>query len=168
MKRHTSLIPLSHEHQHGLALTVMIARKLKPPEELRDQVAAMWDTEFENHFRVEEQFVFPAVRDRIKDRSLVETLVAQHRALERFVELVKTADEEDLPGVLDALGELLTRHIRTEERQLFEQAQSALSEDELQALGESVERESRRACPTAKPLTTQGQQPRIKTDPQRP
>ena len=142
MKRHPSLIPLSHEHQHGLALAVMIDRRSKPDAELARDVSAAWESELANHFRVEEEYVFP-----LADQELVGRLLTQHRELEAMVRDVAAAGDDDRRARLEAFSKRLNEHIRIEERQLFEQMQESLTAEQLEELGVVVERESRRACP---------------------
>ncbi len=147
MKRHSSLIPLSHEHQHGLALAVLIERRSLPDGELAAKVAAMWESELKKHFRVEEEILFPAALGRIEDAGVIEELKSQHGELRRLVESVKLAEVGALRGRLEAFGGLLSRHIRTEERVLFEQAQAALGEDEMEALGAALREQGGQVCP---------------------
>jgi len=133
MKRHASLIPLSHDHQHGLALAVMIDRRLRPDEELARKVAAMWEGELRDHFAIEERDVFPLASG---ERELVERLVGEHRELERLVGEIAAA--EDPRAKLEEFGKLLSTHIRSEERRLFEAMQAALSEEEMVELGRKI------------------------------
>ena len=85
MQRDPSLIPLSHQHQHGLALTVLIDRGLKNQPtrekalELAGKVARMADAELLGHFQVEEEVLFPAVRPHlvIEERQLFQEIQAK-------------------------------------------------------------------------------------------
>ena len=61
---------------------------------------------------------------------------------------VDSAGAGVLEDTLQAFGKALSGHIRVEERVLFEQVQAALDEAELEALGDIVERETRRSCPS--------------------
>jgi len=67
MLRHSSLIPLSHEHQHGLALCVLTERALNAdpsPENVAAQARAIveqFEGELQNHFHIEEEILFPAL-----------------------------------------------------------------------------------------------------------
>ena len=133
MKRHPSLIPLSHDHQRGLALAVMIERRSRPDEELAGKARAMWDGELRDHFGIEERDVFPLA---VGEEELTEQLIAEHRELERMVGELAAAD--DLRQELEELGRLLSAHIRSEERRLFEAMQTALSEEEMAELGRRI------------------------------
>ena len=150
MLRDPSLHPLSHQHQHGLALSVIIRRTLdreeseKTRRELAAKVKAAWELELEGHFAVEEQTLFPAVKGRIEEPLLVDRLVAEHREMESMVREIVANPEAPR---LRAFAKLLNDHIRSEERQLFEQVQGHLNAEELAALGRRLEGRLAKVCP---------------------
>jgi hypothetical protein len=98
MLRDPSLIPLSHQHQHGLALCVAMRRSLacdRSPENLARlarEVAAAYEAELANHFAIEEQVLFPLC----PSLPMVAELLADHRALEGMVAQLRTTAAADL------------------------------------------------------------------------
>src|SRR5579871_4382200 len=119
MLRDPALIPLSHQHQHGLALCVMVRRSLEK-DAAAENVARMarrirdrFEVELANHFAVEEEVVFPVCGE----AAMVAELVAEHRLMERM-----TRESPAVERILE-FCELLTRHIRREEGELFERMQ---------------------------------------------
>jgi hypothetical protein len=161
MLRDPSLIPLSHQHQHGLALTVLIDRGLKAEPtrekalELAGNVARMAEVELLGHFQVEEKVLFPAVRVRLDSDEVIDELIGQHRALESLIERVAGASDGERIGLLTEFGELLHRHIRIEERQLFQEIQEKLDGGELAVLGTDVDASVRKVCPVTERLPWQ-------------
>jgi len=153
MLRDPSLIPLSHQHQHGLALTVLIDRGLtasprqEKARELSRKVAQMAEVELLGHFQVEEKVLFPAVRSRLESDQVVDDLIAQHRTLESLIDRLATANDSNRIPLLQEFGELLHRHIRIEERQLFQEIQTNLSGDHLAELGEQIDANVQQVCP---------------------
>ena len=145
MLRDASLIPLSHQHHNGLALCVLSRRALaadSSPESIAKiarRVIDRFEVELVNHFEIEEQVLFPACGP----MPLVERLVAEHRALERMVAELRT---EPTAVVIERFCELLSTHIRTEERELFEQIQGALPRDVLDRVGAEIDRRAVRVC----------------------
>ncbi|MBI3666850.1 MAG: hemerythrin domain-containing protein [Acidobacteria bacterium] len=152
MLRDPSLIPLSHQHQHGLALCVMIERGLqedRSPENtarLARRVADTFELELRNHFDVEERILFPAIREKLGPTPQVEELVADHRRLEGLVERVAKAEGENRARALLELAGVLSRHIRLEERELFEDIQKRLPCEKLQELGRAIDAGVVRVC----------------------
>ena len=128
MKRVLQLRDLSEDHHHGLVL----ARKAKlaaSGQEMWAEVDAAFESELAPHFEIEETFIGPALRD-AGEMHLAQRLLDEHAALRRFV----TPGCERSLDDLRLFGELLERHIRFEERELFEVAQDKLSSDELEAV----------------------------------
>lgn len=145
MKRHPALIPLSRQHHDGLALGVFIKRGLGDgadpgeAERLRGKVLDAWNLELRGHFEVEESILFPAVRGAIPNPGTVDRLLAEHSEIRAMIASLAELEGDGLAAGLRSLGELLTRHIRTEERALFEAVQASLGDGELAALGERIE-----------------------------
>ena len=139
MLRDKSLIPLSHQHQHALALCVRIDRaspiRKADLAAWREEVAELFRTEIGIHFAAEEQVVFP-VACRFSDLvSLVEELLADHAWLRESFAQAHSISAKDL----SALAQRLSAHIRKEERRLFERLQQLMTQEELAGLGKDLE-----------------------------
>ena len=156
MKRDQSLVPLSHQHQHGLALCVLIRKGLESEQDpatgevdkLKGMVDALWEVELRAHFQIEENTLFPTILAALEDTlEVVDLLTDQHREIEEIVGSIKTAVEDEAVEPLLNLAELLERHIRIEERELFQLVQARLGAAELADLGKRLERRINRVCP---------------------
>jgi hemerythrin-like domain-containing protein len=154
MLRDKSLIPLSRQHQHALALCVRIERASPIAETdlpaWRSEVALQFEQEIRIHFAAEELVVFPAARGFAELVPLVEELIADHARLREWLSRAVGLSSADL--CLFVRG--LSQHIRKEERQLFERMQGLMSGQELAVLGARLEdalRDATQACalPTA-------------------
>jgi iron-sulfur cluster repair protein YtfE (RIC family) len=137
MLRDKNLIPLSHQHQHALALCVRIERASPIPEinlpAWQDEIVLLFRAEIGCHFAAEEEFVFPAARQFEELIPLVDELSADHASLrERFSRA--QAERLSADEVL-ALAQRLSTHIRKEERQLFERMQALMTGEDLSVLG---------------------------------
>jgi len=145
MLRDPSLIPLSHQHQHGLAFCVMARRSLAadagPANCIRiaGHLADLFQVELANHFEIEEQVLFPAAGP----LPLIAELIADHRSLESLAGQLQTAPS---PELLEQFCQLLSTHIRREEKDLFEALQRDLPRDVLESLGREIDRRAVRAC----------------------
>ena len=151
MLRDQSLIPLSRQHQHALALCVRIDRASPIP----DPDLAGWQTEISQHFRseirihfdAEEQFVFRVATKFQALNSLVDDLLNDHSWLRRKFD---NAEAQSLSSTeITEFGERLSAHIRKEERQLFERLQQLMNHEELAEMGAQLDRalkEAEQAC----------------------
>ena len=146
MKRHKSLFPLSHEHQHGLAL----ALKLKYPKrqlsssneaeisELKSELADKYENILRKHFRKEERYLVPG----FEDNNLMKQMLGEHIKLEGLYNKIVSNSVgwtlEQQRDMLNLFGELLDLHIRFEERELFPMIEKSLSEEQLEELGKKL------------------------------
>lgn len=151
MLRDKNLIPLSHQHQHALALCVRIDRA--SPIGSTDlaawqaEITQLFQTEIGIHFAAEEKVLFPGARRFGELVPLVEELLAEHAALRASfagaeARQLSATDLSDLAGQMSA-------HIRKEERQLFERMQELMTQQELEILGRNLNdalRDAAQAC----------------------
>ncbi|MGA3074818.1 MAG: hemerythrin domain-containing protein [Bryobacteraceae bacterium] len=149
MLRDPNLIPLSHQHHNALAMCVLTRRSLGEDRsslnvaELARRAVDRYELELANHFEIEEQILFPAIENALGKLSLVADLIAQHRQVEDLIAQLRSAPTAAL---LERLCGLLTEHIRREENELFQEAQSRLPEPILRDLGAAIERRVVRIC----------------------
>jgi hemerythrin-like domain-containing protein len=139
--RDKSLIPLSRQHQHALALCVRIDRASPVGsadlEAWQGEVVQMAEGEIKTHFEAEEQVVFPAAGGLSELRPLVEELIGEHAALR---EDFHCAEVRGMSAErLAEFGQKLSAHVRKEERRLFERMQEMMSAEELAELGARLE-----------------------------
>lgn len=141
MLRNKNLIPLSRQHQHALALCVRIERALAMNAADLDawqlEVEQQYQLEIGFHFEAEEGVLFPVAGRFPELAPLVEELLDEHQRLRECFARARerTMDE----GELKAFAKLLSRHIRKEERRLFEAMQNLVEADELRRIGVALE-----------------------------
>ena len=140
MKRHPGLASLSREHHHELSLARGLRRAAEEPPERRLTVATAYVEQFfgstADHFRHEEQVVFPVYARHAGSTPLVERILREHMELTGLAHELRAqvAAGEAEPATLEALGTLLRDHVRLEERELFEEIQRVVPDAELEAL----------------------------------
>lgn len=142
MLRDKSLIPLSRQHQHALALCVRIDRaELASAREVQAwqaEIEQHFALEIQHHFAAEEKDVFPVARQYTELVPLVEELLAEHVRLRGYFEQARLRSL-DGPAVRQ-FAEMLSSHIRKEERRLFEEMQKRMGSAELERLGVHIEK----------------------------
>lgn len=141
MLRDKNLVPLSHQHQHALALCVDIERSLKfgdaPLTSLQDRIQNAFNDEIDSHFQAEEQVLFPAADTHDELHLLVSELLAEHTMLRsyRYAAMAFSMTPTDLLDFAAALS----AHIRKEERELFERMQQLSTPDQLATIGSALQ-----------------------------
>jgi len=129
IKRNEALKPLSRDHHHGLLLCWKIRQGFKlniEPERIKKYLDWFWISYLKPHFEVEEQYVFPVLGSK---NELVKQALAEHRRLKRLFE-----NEDDLSKILSLIEEELEKHIRFEERVLFNEIQKVARKEQLQQI----------------------------------
>jgi len=141
MLRDKSLIPLSHQHQHALALCVRIDRARPIPaaslQAWQSEIEEHFAQEIKVHFDAEERVLFPAARGFPELQPLVEELIAGHGTLRKFFSQAE-ARQMSAESVAE-FAERLSDHIRKEERELFERLQLLMNAQELADLGAGLQ-----------------------------
>jgi hemerythrin-like domain-containing protein len=117
-KRDPSLVPLSHDHHHGLVRVFRIRQALLAGKDLEREAVVTCDffaRDLAPHFRAEEEILVPVLRESgAVGAHALSRLVDEHRTLERLVpELSRGV------AALRDFADLLERHIRREEREIF-------------------------------------------------
>ena len=133
MKRHSSLIPLSHDHHHALSEARRLRRAAEGDVAARRAAVGrflrFFSEETVRHFREEEERLFPALVDAPDPaEELVVQALLDHQRLRA---LVARLDGDLAAGdagaeLMRELAERLENHIRLEERRLFPLAQEAV------------------------------------------
>ncbi len=141
MLRDKNLIPLSHQHQHALALCVRIDRAspIREPDlnTWQTEITQHFQTEIRIHFAAEEQILFPAAGKFEELASLVQELLADHRVLREYF---AQAESRQLSAEsLSKFAQRMSAHIRKEERRLFESLQRLMNPEELALMGGNLE-----------------------------
>ena len=125
--RHPSLILLSHDHHHGLALALRCRKQalgqLKPMgvkglKERAGEFREFFANQLVPHFRAEEEVLFPQMRALVPgSEAIIEQLICDHQQIRAAIPQLER--DVGLGKLVFDLGDLLERHIRKEERELF-------------------------------------------------
>lgn len=129
MKRHEALVQLSRDHHFGLLLCWKIKEGLKrdvEPQRIAKYIKFFFESHLKDHFAEEEQYIFPVLGN---ENPLVAEALSQHREIEKMANQDLATAEE-----LTSFKDLLEKHIRFEERQLFQEIQEKATEEQLENL----------------------------------
>ncbi len=147
-KRHPSLIPLSHDHHHGLVMAERLVRgrAANPgadwPEEATDQgerLLRFFESDLEPHFEAEEKHLFPlAARVLTDGAERTGALLRDHERMRGMIRAIGREPDGVTRERLRAFGELLRAHIRREERDFFPRVQAEFAPEELEALAAAL------------------------------
>jgi iron-sulfur cluster repair protein YtfE (RIC family) len=126
LKRHVHLQPLSRDHHQGLLLCFKIREGFKRdvvPERIKRYTDWFWEHHLAEHFRVEEKYVFPILGT---EHELIRQAMDEHQ---RLTSLFNRNDA--LESTLRLIEVELEKHIRFEERVLFNEIQRVATPEQL-------------------------------------
>lgn len=145
MRRSRQLKPLSSEHHQALLIAFQLKKGLAghadsagAPKDLPGLVALARRFEeqvFRSHLRAEED-----VLGRYLTEGDMRRLKSEHAELLKLVESTRAAQAAELRAALHGFADLLERHIRWEERELFPYAEDHVDEATLADIGGELER----------------------------
>jgi quercetin dioxygenase-like cupin family protein len=138
VKRHSALIPLSHDHHHALVEARRLRRAADADADPGAAVAAFVDffgAVSVPHFREEEEMLLPLVAGVEEARPLVVEALLDHQRLRALVTGLQRSD--DVRASMRELGSLLEAHVRREELELFPLIER-LAADRLDRRGPTV------------------------------
>jgi len=140
MKRSEALASLSRDHHHALVVAQKLRRATDATaRQAREAFLAYWTDHGREHFRLEEELLFPAYagygdpHDPLVLRALGQHVMIRHRA-------AALADGGTaLPASLEQLGAELAAHVRLEEREVFPLIERVMPTHELEAVAAELE-----------------------------
>jgi hypothetical protein len=145
MKRSRELKPLSSEHHQALLVAFQLKKGLAghaesagAPRDLPGLLALARRFEeqvLRAHTRAEEELLGELITEPDMAR-----LRGEHAEMTRLLEAARTARAGDLRAQLGAFADLVERHVRWEERELFPYAEDHVDEATLAVIGGELER----------------------------
>ena len=133
IKRHPAIAALSRDHHTGLLLVWKIREGIKKsvePERIKQYIIHSFEAELEPHFREEEEILFNKIETENKLRIVAEM---DHAAIRGLIDEMN-GNTLSSYEVLQTFADRLEKHIRFEERELFNFFQNHLSEDVLKEI----------------------------------
>ena len=137
IKRSEQLAPLSREHHDGLLFAWKIKQGLENKtslEQLRNYTMWYWRNHIKQHFYQEEKILIPYMP---KGHAMAVRLKEEH---DHIRELILGLDEEADKQSLLILCDLVTKHIRFEERELFAYLEELLTKEQLDNVFVEIEK----------------------------
>jgi len=145
-----ALTLLKQDHSNVEALFERFEKAGADDLEEKARVAELVIEHLATHAVIEEQVLYPALRDRLPEDefTVLEALEEHHAAKMMLSELKKTpAGHERFDAKFTVLMENVRHHVKEEEDDLFPKARDAFSVQELEDMGDALA-QAKEAAPT--------------------
>ena len=136
IKRSKELSPLSREHHDGLLFVWKLREGLRnntAPAKLKAFTIFYWQQHIKPHFYHEEQVLSKFIP---ADNPLLKQMQEEHGMIR---EIILRMDEDASAENFTNLADIIYKHIRFEERQLFEWVEENLNKEQLQEIYNELE-----------------------------
>ena len=136
LKRSKELSPLSHEHHDGLLFVWKLREGLKnniAPARLKEFTIFYWQQHIKPHFYQEEHVLSKFIPI---GNLLVKQMHEEHALIR---ELILSLGDDASIETFTSLADVIYKHIRFEERQLFEWVEENLNKEQLQEIYNELE-----------------------------
>lgn len=132
IKRHKALVQLSRDHHFGLLLVWKIRHGLKNSVEtarISNYILFFFEEDLKEHFQEEERNLFTKLST---DNPFYQQAMEEHGKIYKLIEEIKSGT--NTKSLVEEFANTLEKHIRFEERTLFNYLQATLSAEELNNL----------------------------------
>jgi iron-sulfur cluster repair protein YtfE (RIC family) len=134
-----ALLKRDHEKVAGILDSIegTTERALKTREELFTRLKQ----ELDLHAQIEEEILYPPLEELEETRELALEAYEEHRLVKQLLEELEAApkDDEQWTAKFTVLKENIEHHVEEEENGMFKKARRAMSEEEIEMLGERLQ-----------------------------
>lgn len=134
-----ALLKADHEKVAGMLETIeeTTERAVKG----RDELFARLKAELDLHASIEEEILYPALEKTEEAREITLEAYEEHRLVKKLLAELEAEpkDTEEWTAKFTVLKENIEHHVEEEEGEMFKKARQALSEEEIETLGEQLQ-----------------------------
>ena len=134
-----ALLKADHEKVAGILETIedTTERAVKG----RDEQFARLKAELDLHAMIEEEILYPALEETEEAREITLEAYEEHRVVKQLLAELEAEpkDTEEWTAKFTVLKENIEHHVEEEEGEMFKKARQALSEEEIETLGDRLQ-----------------------------
>lgn len=136
---------LKADHEKVAGLLSEIEDTTERAVQGREQLFARVKQELDLHAMIEEEIFYPALEETEETREITLEAYEEHRLVKQLLQELEAEpkDSEEWTAKFSVLKENIEHHVEEEEGEMFKQAGQALSEEEIEALGERLQEAKR-------------------------
>ena len=139
----SAVLKADHEKVAGILETIeeTTERAMKG----RDEMFARLKSELDLHAMIEEEIFYPALEESEETRDITLEAYEEHRMVKQLLAELEAEpkDTEEWTAKFAVLKENIEHHVEEEEGEMFTKAREALSNEEIERLGEELQNAKR-------------------------
>ena len=132
---------LKSDHEKVAGILASIEETTERAAKGRDELFARLKEELDLHARIEEEIFYPALEDSEETRDVTLEAYEEHNLVKQLLAELESQpkDTEEWTAKFTVLKENVEHHVEEEEGEMFTKARKALSEDEIETLGDRIQ-----------------------------
>ena len=132
---------LKSDHEKVAGILESIDQTTERAAKGRDELFARLKEELDLHTKIEEEIFYQALEDSKETRDITLEAYEEHSLVKQLLSELEAApkDTEEWTAKFTVLKENVEHHVEEEEGEMFTKARKALSEDEIETLGDRIQ-----------------------------
>ena len=133
---------LKNDHEKVAGILEKIDATTERAAKGREELFTQLKNELDVHARIEEEILYPALEEYDETRDISLEAYEEHALVKQLLEELAAApkDDEKWTAKFTVLKENVEHHVEEEEGEMFTKARKVLSEDEIEELGNRLEK----------------------------
>lgn len=142
---------LKADHERVAGILTSIEETTERAVKGRDEMFARLKAELDLHAKIEEEIFYPALEKTDEAHEITLEAYEEHRLVKQLLAELEAEpkDTEEWTAKFSVLKENVEHHVEEEEGEMFKKARQALSEEEIEALGEELQAAKQNKAATA-------------------
>jgi hemerythrin-like domain-containing protein len=131
---------LKEDHRKTSRLIEQLSATSEAAVKTRERLFHKLYREVYLHSRIEEELLYPVLKESERTRKLVAKAVEEHRVIKYLLNELRRSEKftEQWAARLTILKEHLEHHVKEEEQEIFKKADTVLSDRQLELLGARI------------------------------
>lgn len=133
---------LKQDHERVAGLLEKIDETTERATKGREDLFTQLKNELDIHARIEEEILYPALEEYDETRAISLEAYEEHALVKQLLAELASApkDTEEWTAKFTVLKENVEHHVEEEEGEMFKQARKVLTEDEIDTLGDRLQK----------------------------
>jgi len=136
---------LKADHEKVAGILETIEQTTERAIKSRDEMFAQLKSELDLHAMIEEEIFYPALEESEETRDITLEAYEEHRMVKQLLAELEAEpkDTEEWTAKFTVLKENIEHHVEEEEGEMFTKARKALSNEDIERLGEELQNAKR-------------------------